>query len=103
MVGRLHIGSVDNLPFPDKTFDVVIALNVMQILTQARTIVPLQEMEMLSRGKSFVLVTSHHTPEQKRECEFWSLSAEHHYFPEGWLELFHEAGCSGNYDWSIFE
>ncbi len=63
MVGRHHIGPVDNLPFPDKSFDVVIALNVMQILTQARTIVPLQEMEMLSRVKSFVLVTSYQTPE----------------------------------------
>ena len=103
VIGRLHLGSVDNLPFPDKSFDMVIALNVMQILPQTRTIVALQEMGRVSRGKSFVQVTSYHTPEQNSKCEFWSLSAEHHHSPDGWLALFHEAGYSGDYDWTIFE
>ena len=97
-VGRLHLGSVDNLPYPDKSFDMVIALNVVHSLPQTRTRVVLQEMDRVSRGKSFVQATSYYTPEQKSKCEFWSLSAEHHHSVDGWLELFHKAGYSGDYD-----
>ena len=60
VVGRLHLGSADKLPFPDKSFDVVLALNVLQILPLERTIVALQEIERVSTRCSFVQVTSYH-------------------------------------------
>lgn len=103
VVGRLHLGSADKLPFPDNSFDAVLALNVIQILPLERTIVALQEIERVSTKSSFVQVTSYHTDEQKSRCEFWSLSAQHHHSPAGWLELFLKAGYTGDYDWTIFE
>ncbi len=103
VVGRLHLGSADKLPVPDKSFDVVLALNVLQILPLERTIVALQEIERVSTRCSFVQVTSYHTDAQKSDCEFWSLSAQHHHSPAGWLTLFQEAGYTGDYDWTIFD
>jgi len=31
------------------------------------------------------------------------LTAEFHDFPAGWLELFHEAGYTGDYSWTIIQ
>ncbi|MEM1200063.1 MAG: class I SAM-dependent methyltransferase [Pseudomonadota bacterium] len=101
VVGRLHLGSADNLPFPDGSFDVVISLDCIHNLERERAKVALQEIQRLSGGKAFVRVDSYRTPEQKAIFESWVLTAEFHDYPEGWLKLFSEAGYTGDYYWTI--
>jgi SAM-dependent methyltransferase len=102
-IGRLHLGSADSLPFPDRSFAAVLSINTIHNLPRDRCRIALQEMERLAPGKGFVQVDSYRTPEQKEIFESWVLTAEFHDYPEGWKALFAEAGYTGDWYWTIIE
>lgn len=103
VVGRLHLGSADELPFPDHSFDAVISLNTLHNFKRDKVAIALQEIQRVSKGKSFVQVDSYHTEEQKQLFEEWVLTAEFHDYPEEWLKLFHSSGYTGDYYWTVLE
>ncbi len=100
-VGRLHLGSADDLPFPDGSFAAVLAINVIHNLPRARCVAAVREIERLAPGRGFIQVDSYHTPAQKAIFESWVLTAEFYDDPDGWRALFAEAGYTGAYDWTI--
>jgi len=79
----------------------VIAINTLHNLPRERCKKALQEIERVSRGKSYVVVDSYYSSDQKREFEKWMLTAEFHDYPEGWMALFKEAGYGGHFSWNI--
>lgn len=101
VVGRLHLGSADRLPFPDGSFACVLSLDTVHNLPRERARTSLAEIQRLSGGRAFVKVDSYRTAEQKAIFESWVLTAEFHDYPDGWLALFAEAGYTGDYDWTI--
>lgn len=101
LIGRLHLGSADELPFPDASFDYVVSLNTIHNLPRPRAVKAMAEIERVSKGKSFVVVDSYRTTEQKAIFESWVLTAEYHGYPEQWFELFAEAGYTGDWNWTI--
>ncbi|GLS22708.1 methyltransferase [Labrys miyagiensis] len=103
VVGRLHLGSGDALPFPDDSFDCVISINTIHNFDRAGAERALREIQRLSGGRAFVQVDSYHTPEQKDLFESWVLTARFHDYPAGWIELFAEAGYTGDYFWTVVE
>jgi SAM-dependent methyltransferase len=102
-IGRLHLGTAERLPFPDGSFDCVLSLNTVHNFRRALAIDVLQEIERVSGGRAFVQVDSFHTPEQKEIFESWVLTAEFYDYPDGWKQLFRDAGYSGDYFWTIIE
>ena len=40
---------------------------------------------------------------EKEIFEQWVLTAKFHDYPQGWIELFKEAGYTGDYHWTIIE
>ena len=102
-VGRLHLGDARKLPFPDNSFDAVISLNTIHNLDRPDLITALREIERLAPGKGFVQVDAYRTPEQKQLFLEWVLTANYHDYPAGWIELFNEAGYTGDYYWTILE
>jgi ubiquinone/menaquinone biosynthesis C-methylase UbiE len=103
VIGRLHLGTAEKLPFPDNSFDCVLSLNTVHNFPRPRAIKAMQEIQRTSGGRAFVQVDSYHTPEQKEIFESWVLTAEFHDYPAGWVELFREAGYTGDYYWTIIE
>jgi ubiquinone/menaquinone biosynthesis C-methylase UbiE len=103
VIGRLHLGSGDDLPFPDRSFDCVLSLNTIHNFPRPRAVVAMREIQRVSGGRAFVQVDSYHTPEQKEIFESWVLTAEFHDYPRGWLKLFQEAGYSGDWYWTVIE
>lgn len=101
VVGRLHLGSADDLPFPDESFDLVLAINTLHNLPRPRLVRALREMRRVSRGGAFVQVDSYRTPEERALFEDWVLTAEWHGYPDDWLALFAEAGYDGDYAFTI--
>src|SRR5690348_2485287 len=97
VVGRLHLGTAERLPFPDGSFDCVLCLNTVHNFPRPRAIKVMQEIQRVSGGHAFVQVDSYHTPEQKEIFESWVLTAEFTDYPDGWKRLFDEAGYSGDY------
>jgi ubiquinone/menaquinone biosynthesis C-methylase UbiE len=103
VVGRLHLGTAERLPFPDRSFDCVLSLNTVHNFPRPRAIKVMQEIERVSGGRAFVQVDSYYTAEQKEMFESWVLTAEFHDYPEQWKRLFAEASYSGDYYWTIVE
>jgi len=103
VVGRLHLGTAERLPFPDLSFDCVLSLNTVHNFPRPRAIKVMREIERVSGGRAFVQVDSYHTPEQKEIFESWVLTAEFHDYPDEWKRLFREAGYSGDYYWTIID
>lgn len=103
VIGRLHKGSADALPFPDASFDAVISLNTLHNFQREGVIKAVRELQRVSKGRGFIQVDSYRTPEQKKIFEEWVLTAEFHDYPEQWMALFQEAGYTGDYYWTIME
>jgi cyclopropane fatty-acyl-phospholipid synthase-like methyltransferase len=101
VVGRLHLGSADDMPFPDGSFDCVISINTIHNFPRQGVIKALREVQRLAGGRGFVQVDSYHTPEQKEIFESWVLTAWFHDYPDGWQKVFAEADYTGDYDWTI--
>jgi len=103
VVGRLHLGSAERLPFPDGSFDCVLSINTIHNFPRPRAVLAMREIQRLSGGRAFVQVDSYRTPEQKEIFESWVLTAEFHDYPDGWLALFRDAGYTGDYYWTIID
>lgn len=101
VIGRLHLGSAEYLPFPDNSFDFIVAINSIHNLPREKVIRALKEVQRVGKGKAFIQVDSYDTPEDKKLFEEWVLTAEYHDYPEGWFKVFEEAGYTGDYDWTI--
>lgn len=101
LVGRLHLGSCEHLPFPDASFDLVLALDVIHNCLRDGVIRALREIERVGKGKAFIRVDSYHSEEQKAVFESWVLTAQFHDYPEGWYEVFEEAGYNGDWAWTV--
>lgn len=101
VVGRLHLGTAESLPFPDKSFQAVLSINTLHNLEQAELVVALREIERLATKGSFVQVDSYRTPEEKEIFESWVLTAFTHDYPEGWRNIFAKAGYTGDYYWTF--
>lgn len=99
--GRVFVGNAEHLDFPDNSFDAVISINTIHNLPRVRCKKALSEIERVAPGKGYVQVDSYYTPEQKEIFLDWVLTAEFHDYPEGWKQLFKEAGYTGYYYWTI--
>lgn len=103
VVGRLHLGSADRLPFPDKSFSAVISINTIHNFERAGALRAVREVERLAPGCGFIQIDSYRTPAQRELFMNWVLTARFHDYPEGWLKLFQEAGYTGDWYWTILE
>lgn len=101
-VGRLHLGNAVSLPFPDHSFDAVISLNTLHNLERPQLVTALQEiMRVTKGGKAFVQVDSYRDEEERAIFLDWVLTAHTHDYPDGWLQLFAEAGYTGDHYWTL--
>ena len=103
VVGRLHRGSADYLPFPDRSFSAVISINTIHNFDRTDAVRAVREVERLAPGRGFIQVDSYRTPEQRELFMSWVLTAKFHDYPDGWRKLFSEAGYTGDYYWTILE
>jgi SAM-dependent methyltransferase len=103
VIGRLHLGSAESLPFPDGAFDAVISINTIHNLEKQLVIQALKEIERLAPGKGYVQVDSYRTEEERLLFEDWVLTAKYYGYPHEWLETFQLSGYTGDYYWTIVE
>jgi ubiquinone/menaquinone biosynthesis C-methylase UbiE len=101
VIGRLQIASAERLPFPDNSFKAVLAINSLHNLNREKCILALKEIERLAPGRGFVQVDSYLTSEQKEIFESWVLTARYYGYPHEWIQVFKEAGYTGDYYWTI--
>ena len=105
VVGRLHIGNALSLPFPQDSFDCVLAINVLHNLRRPNVINALKEIQRVLKpnGNSFVQVDAYRNEAEKSVFEDWVLTAEFYGYPNDWLDVFNAVGYRGDYYWTILE
>jgi SAM-dependent methyltransferase len=105
VIGRLHVGSAEALPFPDACFDAVLSINTIHNLDRDGCVRALREMRRVARKPQncFVQLDAWRTEEEKTLFESWCLTAITYLTPEQWFELFREAGYEGDHNWTILK
>jgi SAM-dependent methyltransferase len=101
--GRLVLGTADALPFRSGAFDVVLCINVVHNLEQARCMAAVREIERLAPGRGYVRVDAYRTEAERQIFLDWVLTAVTFFTPERWRELLGEAGYTGDYSWTILD
>jgi ubiquinone/menaquinone biosynthesis C-methylase UbiE len=101
VVGRLHLGTAEKLPFPDNSFSAAFSINTLHNLPRGECKKAIQEIERIAPGKGFIQVDSFLNPQQKEIFESWVLTAKFYDYPSGWEQLFLEAEYTGDWYWTI--
>ena len=97
---HLVLGNAKQLPFADDSFDLVVSIcSLHNILDRNDTIKSLQEIERVSRGKSYVKLGAYRNDEEKEILDRWAVVATTYLHVNDWLELFDKAGYTGDYTW----
>ncbi len=101
MKPNVQVGDALHLPFEDHSFDVVISITTLHNLGKEECGKALQEIERVSRGKSFITVDAYRNEEEKNRMYNWNLTAKTIMSVEDWVNFFKEVGYTGDYYWFI--
>jgi SAM-dependent methyltransferase len=95
-------GNAIELPFSDGAFDLVISINTIHNLEKEDCVRALREIQRVSNGNSFVMVDGWRNKVEKSNLEAWVLTAQTVLSVEMWIDLFNEAGYTGDYAfWTV--
>lgn len=101
MKTHVQVADVRMLPFPDKSFDVVIAVNTIHNLELEECAAALREIERVQRKGAFVTVDAYRTEEERLRMYAWNLTARTIMSVEEWVAFFRKVGYTGDYYWFI--
>jgi ubiquinone/menaquinone biosynthesis C-methylase UbiE len=98
---HVQVADATNLPFADKSFDIVISVNTVHNLDREGCAKALREIERVSKKGSFVTVDAYRNAEEKERMYNWNLTAKTIMSVEEWVEFFKEVRYTGDYYWFI--
>lgn len=99
---RLQIGNATSLPFADKTFDLVLSINVLHNLHNYDLDRALREIERVGKNK-YICVESYRNETEKANLLYWQVTCESFCTPEEWEWWFRQTGYTGDYSFIYFE
>ena len=99
----LKVGSAEELPYSDKSFDLVLSLTTIHNLHLEPLKNALREIQRVSRGNSYITVDAWRNEQEKENLSKWVLTAETALHVDDWKRLFEEVGYTGDYGWFIAE
>ncbi len=97
----LRVGNAKELPFADKSFDLVISINTIHNLAVEECRLALKEIQRVSKRAAFITVDAYRNAEEKKRMDMWNLTALTYFSVEGWKKSFKETGYRGDYYWFI--
>ena len=91
-----------SLPFADNSFDLVLSINTVHNLSRELCVQAMSEIQRVSSANAFAMVDGWRTEIEKKALEDWILTAETVLSADGWVELFDEAGYTGDFGfWTL--
>ncbi len=97
----LKVASAEKLPYPDKSFDLVVSINSIHNLPIERLEAALREVERVSRNHSYITVDAWRNEQERFDLYKWVLTAETMMHVDDWEKLFGDVGYTGDYWWFI--
>ncbi len=101
MRAHVLVANAKRLPFPDKSFDVVISINTIHNLAREDCGQALREIERVARRGAFITVDAYRSEEERERMLAWNLTAQTILHVEEWKAFFAEVGYTGDYFWFI--
>jgi SAM-dependent methyltransferase len=98
---HVQVASAVELPFPDKSFDVVISVTTLHNLELDDLVKSLQEIERVAIQGSFITVDAYHDEQEKARMNAWNLTAKTVLHVDEWKALFDKVGYTGDFYWFI--
>lgn len=99
---HIKIGNATELPYDDKSFDLVISLNTLHNLFCYDLEKALREMERVGKNK-YLVVESYRNEQEKVNLMCWVLTGECFFSPEEWQWWFDTTGYTGDHSFIYFE
>jgi len=97
----VQVADARSLPYPDKSFDLVLSINTIHNLHLPELITSLKEIERVSCAHKFIVVDAYRNEEDRTRLLKWNMTAETHMYCKEWEKLFQEVGYHGDYYWFI--
>ena len=98
---HVQVANATDLPFPDKSFDVVISINTIHNLEQPECGKALRDIARVSRRGSFITVDAYRNEQERKLMLAWNLTARTIMHVDDWKKFFDANGYSGDYYWFI--
>jgi ubiquinone/menaquinone biosynthesis C-methylase UbiE len=99
----LRVGNAKSLPYPDRSFDLVTAINTVHNLDLDECKQAIREIQRVSRGKAFIMVDAWRNEEERVRLQNWVVTCKTAMHTRDWEKLFAEVGYTGDYWWFIAE
>jgi len=99
----IRVGNAKELPYSDKSFDLVICINTVHNLPLEECKQALREIQRVTSGNAFVTMDAWRTEEERQRLMKWNLTALTYMHVDDWKKLFAEVGYTGDYYWFIAE
>jgi ubiquinone/menaquinone biosynthesis C-methylase UbiE len=99
----IQVADAKKLPFPDKSFDLVICINTVHNLPLEECKQALREIQRVTRKDAFVTMDAWRNEAEHERLMKWNLTALTYMHVDDWKKLFEEVGYRGDYYWFIAE
>lgn len=99
----LQIGDAQNLPYDDKSFDLVISISTVYNLPLEGCKKALREIQRVSRCHAFITVGAWRNERERERLLLWNLTGLTYMHVDDWKRLFDEVGYAGDYYWFFAE
>lgn len=97
----LKVADAKKLPFPDKSFDIVIAINTIHNLNKKDCAKSIKEINRVCKRKSFITVDAYRNKSEKEKMFKWNLTAKTIMSVKQWKVFFKKNSYKGDYYWFI--
>lgn len=97
----LQVANAKELPFEDRSFDLVVSITTIHNLERAECRQALREIERVGRGHGFITVDAYRNDQERQRMDMWNLTALTYMHTDEWKTFFAEAGYTGDYYWFI--
>jgi SAM-dependent methyltransferase len=97
----ITIGNGKTLPYPDRSFDLVVSINTVDHLPLAECKQAIREIQRVARKDAFLTVNAWRNEIEKVNLLKWNITALTYMHVDDWKKLFKEIGYQGDYYWFI--
>lgn len=100
---NLKVASAAELPYPDKSFDLIISITTLHNLYCFDLYKALKEIERVGQKNKYICVEAYRNEEEKVNLLYWQLTCEMFCTPEEWAWWFDHTGYTGDHSFIYFE
>ena len=97
----MKVANAKKLPFPDKSFDVVVSINTIHNLNKRDCAKSLKEIMRVTKKYAFITVDAYRNNKEKKKMYMWNLTAKTIMSVKKWKLFFKKNNYTKDYYWFV--